>query len=94
MAAAARSSTTRSTYYNDVPPDHARGLLDNDTEAPRHPSSTHLQYAPYLCDHQSLMASVNPAFMARQLDHSLEMFFKVYTKWIDDQHDERELAKI
>jgi integrase len=40
-----------------------------------------------------LMAGVNPAFMARQLGHSLEMFFKVYAKWIDGQHDEREMAK-
>jgi integrase len=32
--------------------------------------------------------------MARQLDHSLDMFFKVYTKWIDGQHDEIEMAKI
>lgn len=41
-----------------------------------------------------LMAGVNPAFMARQLGHSLDMFFKVYAKWIDGQHDDRELAKI
>lgn len=41
-----------------------------------------------------LMAGVNPAFMARQLGHSLEMFFKVYAKWIDGQHDDREMAKI
>jgi integrase len=41
-----------------------------------------------------LMAGVNPAFMARQLGHSLDMFFKVYAKWIDGQHDERELVKI
>jgi len=40
------------------------------------------------------MAGVNPAFMARQLGLSLEMFFKVYAKWIDGQHHERELAKI
>lgn len=41
-----------------------------------------------------LMAGANPAYMARQLGHSLEMFFKVYAKWIDGQNDERELAKI
>ena len=32
--------------------------------------------------------------MARQLGHNLEMFFNVYAKWIDGQHDEREMAKI
>jgi integrase len=32
--------------------------------------------------------------MARQLGHSLEMFFRVYAKWIDGQNDDREMAKI
>jgi len=41
-----------------------------------------------------LMAGVNPAFMARQLGHSLEMFFKVYAKWIDGQNDDREMVKL
>lgn len=41
-----------------------------------------------------LMAGANPAFMARQLGHSLEMFFRVYAKWIDGQNDDREMAKI
>lgn len=41
-----------------------------------------------------LMAGANPAFMARQLGHSVEMFFKVYAKWIDGLSDEREIAKI
>ncbi len=40
------------------------------------------------------MAGANPAFMARQLGHSLEMFFRVYAKWIDGQNDDREMAKI
>lgn len=30
-----------------------------------------------------LMSGANPAFMARQLGHSLEEFFKTYAKWID-----------
>jgi integrase len=41
-----------------------------------------------------LMAGVNPAFMARQLGHSLDMFFKVYANWIDGKQNDRELAKI
>lgn len=41
-----------------------------------------------------LMAGANPAYMARQLGHSVEMFFKVYAKWIDGKNDEAELAKI
>lgn len=31
----------------------------------------------------TLSAGANPAFMARQLGHSLEEFFKTYAKWID-----------
>ena len=41
-----------------------------------------------------LMAGANPAYMARQLGHGLQMFFKVYAKWIDGQADDREHAKI
>ncbi len=41
-----------------------------------------------------LMAGANPAYMANQLGHSMEMFFNVYAKWIDGQNDDRELAKI
>lgn len=41
-----------------------------------------------------LMAGVNPAFMAKQMGHSLEMFFRVYADWIDGQDDTREMAKI
>lgn len=30
-----------------------------------------------------LMAGVNPAWVARQLGHSVEMFYRVYSRWID-----------
>ena len=39
--------------------------------------------------HPDLMAGANPAFMARQLGHSVEMFFRVYSKWIDGQNDDK-----
>lgn len=41
-----------------------------------------------------LMAGANPAYMAKQLGHSLEMFFTVYTKWIDGADRSRERGKI
>jgi len=41
-----------------------------------------------------LMAGVNPAYMARQMGHSLEIFFKVYADWIDGDDDDREMIKI
>ena len=40
------------------------------------------------------MAGVNPAYMARQMRHSLEVFFKVYADWIDGEGDDREIAKL
>eukprot|EP01041_Mallomonas_annulata_P031753 gene31753-54106_t len=40
------------------------------------------------------MAGANPAFMARQLGHSVETFFKVYAQWIEGLSDDREMAKI
>lgn len=42
----------------------------------------------------ALMAGVNPAYMARQMGHSLEVFFKVYADWIDGEGDDREIAKL
>ncbi|KGS55144.1 putative phage integrase [Burkholderia pseudomallei MSHR5613] len=30
-----------------------------------------------------LMAGMTPAFCAKQLDHSVEMFLTTYSKWID-----------
>lgn len=41
-----------------------------------------------------LMASVNPAYMAGQLGHSLDMFFKVYAKWIRGADSSRERGKL
>lgn len=42
---------------------------------------------PYAMRHtyatRCLMASANPAFMARQLGHSIEEFFRTYATWID-----------
>ena len=39
------------------------------------------------------MSGANPAFLAKQLGHSLEMFFSVYANWINGD-DDREMAKI
>ena len=41
-----------------------------------------------------LMSGANPAFLAKQLGHSLEMFFSVYANWINGDDDDREMAKI
>jgi integrase len=30
-----------------------------------------------------LKAGIKPAFAAQQLGHSLQMFFRIYAKWID-----------
>jgi integrase len=41
-----------------------------------------------------LMANANPAFLAKQLGHSLRMFYTVYAKWIESDDDSGELDKI
>lgn len=46
---------------------------------------------PYTCRHtrasEMLMAGVEPAFAARQLGHSIQMFLNVYAEWIDGVKD-------
>lgn len=41
-----------------------------------------------------LMGGAKPAFMAKQLGHSLQMFFNVYSKWISSDDDMREMDRI
>ncbi|MCY0913218.1 site-specific integrase [Massilia antarctica] len=41
-----------------------------------------------------LMSGAKPGFLAKQLGHSLEMFFNVYAKWISSDDDDRELDKM
>lgn len=39
-----------------------------------------------------LMAGMTPAFCARQLGHSVDVFLTIYAKWIDGEQNEREIA--
>lgn len=41
-----------------------------------------------------LMSGAKPAFLAKQLGHSLMMFFTVYANWISSTDDDREMDKI
>jgi len=41
-----------------------------------------------------LMAGANPAFVAQQLGHGLDVFFRDYAKWINADQDRSELVKI
>ena len=41
-----------------------------------------------------LMAGMTPAFCAKQLGHSVEMFLKTYAKWIDGDRDSAEMARL
>lgn len=53
---------------------------------------------PYNCRHTyataMLMAGMTPAFCAKQLGHSVEMFLKTYAKWIDGNQDAAEMARL
>ncbi|WP_096335670.1 integrase [Pseudomonas alkylphenolica] len=41
-----------------------------------------------------LMAGMNPAFIANQLGHSVEMLLSTYAQWISSSSDWRELEKL
>lgn len=47
----------------------------------------------HTCATQWLMAGMNPQFVAKQLGHSVTMTLTVYSKWIDQQGDQAEIAK-
>lgn len=51
---------------------------------------------PYNCRHtyatMMLMARRTPAWCAKQLGHSVEVFLRTYSKWIDGDQDQREMA--
>lgn len=41
-----------------------------------------------------LMAGMTPAFCAKQLGHSVEMFLKTYSKWLDGDQNELEMRRL
>jgi len=41
-----------------------------------------------------LMSGVTPAYAARQLGHSVEMFLRIYSKWIDGGQNAMEMGKV
>lgn len=41
-----------------------------------------------------LMAGMTPAFCAKQLGHTVEMFLRIYTKWIDGNQNDLEMARL
>lgn len=53
---------------------------------------------PYNCRHTyattMLMAGMAPAFCARQLGHSVEIFLSTYAKWLNGEQDDREMARL
>lgn len=52
----------------------------------------------YNCRHTyatvCLMAGMNPAFIASQLGHSVQMLLSTYARWLDSSSDWSELAKL
>ncbi|RVU45329.1 site-specific integrase [Rubrivivax rivuli] len=41
-----------------------------------------------------LMAGMRPAFCAKQLGHSIEMFLRTYSRWISGEQDAREMLQL
>jgi len=61
----------------------ALGIRERRQYDPRHTYAT-------MC----LMAGMNPAFIANQLGHRVEMLLSTYAKWISSSSDWRELEKL
>ena len=55
----------------------------------RSPYETRHTYATMM-----LMQGVTPAFAARQMGHSVEMFLRTYARWIDGGQNAVEMAKL
>lgn len=55
----------------------------------RSPYQTRHTYATML-----LMAGVTPAYAAKQMGHTIEMFLRTYAKWIDGGHNALEMGKL
>jgi integrase len=55
----------------------------------RSPYQTRHTYATMM-----LMAGMTPAFCAKQLGHSVEMFLRTYSKWIDGGRNDVEMGKL
>ena len=53
---------------------------------------------PYNCRHTyatiCLMSGLNPAFIAQQLGHSVQMLLSTYARWINSSNDWQELEKL
>ena len=48
----------------------------------------------HTCATMGLMAGMNPAYMAGQLGHGVEVFFRDYSTWITGKSDDREMDKM
>jgi integrase len=48
----------------------------------------------HTCATFMLMSGANPAWCALQLGHDIQVFLKIYAKWINEAEDCRELAKV
>jgi integrase len=55
----------------------------------RPPYNTRHSYATMM-----LMAGMRPAFCARQLGHSVEMFLRTYSKWLDGDQNALEMNRL
>ncbi|MES2634085.1 MAG: tyrosine-type recombinase/integrase [Pseudomonadota bacterium] len=55
----------------------------------RRPYNTRHTYATIM-----LMQGMTPAFCAKQLGHSVEMFLRTYSKWLDGKQDDIEMARL
>jgi integrase len=82
---------TRERFTDDEPPRELwwRPTLKRLGIRYRSPYETRHTYATMM-----LMVGVTPAFAARQMGHSVQMFLQTYAKWIDGGQNAVEMAKL
>lgn len=81
---------TGARFFDTQPPDvfhaalKAQGIRRRDARQTRHTFAT-------MCLH----AQMNPAYVSRQMGHvDPQMFFRVYSKWMDGEASDREKSKL
>jgi len=82
---------TKERYTDDEPPREMywRPAMRRLKLRYRSPYETRHTYATIM-----LMSGVTPAFAAKQLGHSVEMFLRIYSKWIDGGQNAVEMGKV
>lgn len=94
-----RVTTTRYIFPPSNNSEYVKQTSDLHKQRPPVLKSLAIRYRPpYNCRHTyatiCLMSGLNPAFIAQQLGHSVQMLLTTYARWINSSSDWDELGKL